>query len=215
MFLLYVHMCCMYLVANNLLLDSGFLNIYRQEDLECDQMSQSWLQQITVNAAFVETKVAKFTQFIQLKPLFQVCFKYKETFMLSHLACHVSDMMNDLNCVFNSAKHQHEHSDGCEILLSGTSEQQEMILQGILLSPKWTVSFEQLVICVTCFFLPFNMHIWCNLTLLIGLLSLWCKLQSGCRDTWALSKLWVETIFRWGGCHLYDSIQISVALLLD
>lgn len=43
-------------------------------------------------------------------------------------------------------------------LLSGTAEQQQMNFQGILLS-KWTVSSEQLVICVTCFVFPFNMHI--------------------------------------------------------
>lgn len=33
------------------------------------------------------------------------------------------------------------------------------------------------------------MHIWCNLTLQLGPLSLWCKLQSGCRATQALQML--------------------------
>lgn len=96
MFSLYVHMCCMYIVANNLILEHFTdLNIYHQEDLECDQMNQSWLQRITVKtqeAPVLETKVAKFTQLIHLNLLFRVCFEYKETFM-SYLACHVSHMM--------------------------------------------------------------------------------------------------------------------------
>lgn len=92
-------------------------------------------------------------------------------------------------CMYGVANNLH-FKEPARNLLTGIAKQQEKNLQGILLSPKWTVSSEQLVICVTCFvFFPFNMHLWCNLTLLLGPLSLWCKLQSGYRDIRALLTL--------------------------
>lgn len=155
MFLLYVHMCCMYAVANNRILDQEDLNVIRSTN------PGFRITVKTQEAPVLETKVAKFTQFI----LFWIYFSESVSNTKEHwcLIWHVMFPTRWINLgfnlceiCFNSVKHQHEHSDGCKEPFIGHSWTAKMNLQGILLSPKWTVSSEQLVIWVTCFVFSFQ-----------------------------------------------------------
>lgn len=137
----------LYVVANNLILEHFTdLNIYRQEDLECVQMNQSWLQS--------KLKLRKHQFWRQ-------------------------NSLNWFNWIYFSE--------------SVLNTKEHWCLIWHVMFPTWWIHLG-FNLCKMCFHSakhqhPFNMHIWCNLTLLLGRLSLWCKLQSGCRATLALQTL--------------------------
>lgn len=134
----------MYVVANNLILEHFTdPNIYPQEDLECYELNQSWIQDHSQNTGStssgdksckihsVHSTESTFPSLFQIQRNIDVlfdmsCFPHDESiYGLTWVKCVLIQQSTTMNTQMTAMN-----------LLSGTAEQQEMNLQGILLSPK-------------------------------------------------------------------------------